>query len=144
MIQDDPQQVRLAPGVVIDADRLQFRFVASAGPGGQNVNKRATKAELRLLIDDLPISTGARARLANLAGQRATVAGELIIVSDRHRSQRRNREDCLDRLRRLVAHAITPPKPRRPTRPTRASVRRRLDAKRQRSETKQRRRPPQD
>jgi ribosome-associated protein len=142
--QDDPQQVRLAPGVVIDADMLRFRFVASAGPGGQNVNKRATKAELRVVIDDLPITAGAKLRLAQLAGQRATDAGELIIVSERHRSQRRNRDDCVDRLSRLVAHAITPPKPRRPTRPTRSSIRRRLDAKRQRSETKQRRRPPQD
>jgi ribosome-associated protein len=140
--QEDRQYLRLAPGVVVSAEAVQFRFVASAGPGGQNVNKRATKAELRIGIDDLPISEGAKARLVRLAGQRATSGGELIIVSDRFRSQRRNRDDCVDRLRRLVAHAIAVPKPRRPTRPTLGSVRRRLETKKQRAEVKRLRRPP--
>jgi ribosome-associated protein len=133
---------RLAPGVTVPEDALRFQFVSSSGPGGQNVNRRATKAELRVHLDAIGLPDDARARLESLAGSRAVASGELIIVSDRFRSQRRNRDDCLDRLRRLVVRALQRPRTRRPTRPTRASVRRRLEEKSRRSDTKKLRRPP--
>lgn len=140
----DASGVELAPGVRVPENAVRFSFTSSAGPGGQNVNKRATKAELRLALADLPIPEPARARLAALAGQRLTEAGEILIASDEHRSQGRNRAECLDRLRDLIVRALVAPKKRRPSRPTRGSIERRLDTKRKRSEAKRRRRPPPD
>lgn len=140
--QDEEGAIRLGPGVGVREEDLRFQFVSSGGPGGQNVNRRATKAELRVWLDALGLAPDARERLERLAGQRATSAGELIVTSDQYRSQRRNRDDCIERLRRLVVRALERPKVRRPTRPTRGSVERRLDAKRQRSDIKRRRKPP--
>lgn len=143
MTSDPPQGgERLAPGVIVPEEALRFQFVSSSGPGGQNVNKRATKAELRVHIDALGLDDDARQRLERLAGSRAIASGELIIVGERYRSQRRNRQDCLERLRQLVVRALERPKKRRPTRPTRGSVRRRLDEKSRRGEIKRLRRPP--
>lgn len=143
--EDHHGQVRLAPGVFVRDDDLTFRAVRSAGPGGQNVNKRSTKVELRIAIDAIPLDRGARTRLARLAASRLTDAGEIIITADEERSQRRNRDAALARLRELVARALVRPKPRKPTRPTRGSVERRIREKKQRAETKRlRRRPPRD
>src|SRR5690606_11337029 len=90
---DGPEQhggrgagVEIAPGVHAPPGALRFTFVSSAGPGGQNVNKRATKAELRIGLAELPLAPDAAARLARLAGSRLTDAGELVITSDEHRS----------------------------------------------------------
>src|SRR4051812_37463595 len=127
-----PGSVTLAPGVYIDAGMLAFSFASSSGPGGQNVNKKATKAELRVPLYFLPIPEDARHRLAVLAGQRLTASGELVITSDEHRSQNRNKAECLARLRKLVVRAMVVPRPRRPTRPSRGSVERRLQSKKTR------------
>lgn len=123
--------VEIAPGVAVPSDTLRFSFAQSGGPGGQNVNKRATKAELRLRLDDLPIPGDARERLADLAGRRLTEAGELVITSEEYRSQARNRAACLERLREMIVRALVRPRRRRPTRPTRGSVERRLTEKKQ-------------
>lgn len=139
--------VEIAPGVLVREDALRFTFARSSGPGGQNVNKRSTKAELRVAIADLPIPRDAASRLVRLAGPawgRVTDAGELLLVADDERSQRQNREECLDRLRRLVVASMVRPKPRRPTKPTKGSQRRRIEAKKQRGQTKQARRRPAD
>lgn len=125
-------------------EALSWSFVRSAGPGGQNVNKRATKAVLRARIDGLGLSEPQRARLVHLAGSLATDAGEVIISSDSTRSQERNRDDCLRRLGDLVRRARTKPKTRRKTKPSKGAVQRRIDAKKQRGETKRRRRGPID
>jgi ribosome-associated protein len=129
--------IEIAPGVRVAPFLLQFSFASSSGPGGQNVNKRATKAELRIPIGELPISDDARLRLAALAGRRLTERGELVITSDEQRSQAQNRAACLERLRELLVRALVRPKRRRPTKPSRGSVERRLDAKRARSARKQ-------
>lgn len=129
---------------VIPAHALRFAFVRSSGPGGQNVNKRATQAQLRVRIDDIPVSPAAARRLRTLAGAKLTDADEILISSDRERSQRRNIEACLDRLRTLVLRALTPPKKRVATKPTRASKERRLKAKSQKSERKANRRDVRD
>lgn len=122
--------VRLAPGV------LEFRAVRSSGPGGQNVNKVSTKVELRVHAADLPLDPGATARLRELAGRRLTSAGELVIAADEYRSQSRNREECLRRLRELLVSAMARPKRRVKTKPTRGSQQRRIDAKKQRGDIK--------
>jgi len=138
---DDPISPgqEIAPGVRIDPGLLKFAASRSSGPGGQNVNKVSTRIELRVALSDLPIPPTARTRLKRLAGRRVTAEGDLLIASDEHRSQVRNRAECLDRLRDLVIRALTPPKPRRPTKPTKGSKERRLKGKRERSEVKKRR-----
>lgn len=132
--------VEIAPGVRIPDAALRFTFVAASGPGGQNVNKRATKAVLRLAIDDLPVSQRVRARVARLGkGWLVGDDGELVIAADEHRSQRRNRDACLERLRELLVRAMAKPKPRIPTKPKRGAIERRLQAKREQGEKKRRR-----
>jgi ribosome-associated protein len=121
-------------------------FSRSRGPGGQSVNKVSTRCELRVAIDAIEgLNERSRRRLERLAGRRLTVEGEIVLHADRFRSQRRNREDGLDRLKELVLRAVREPRPRVPTRPTRASVERRLTEKRRKGEVKERRkRPPEE
>lgn len=133
----------IAPGVRVDPAVIQVDFVSSSGPGGQNVNKRATKAQLRIAISDIPIPDQARDRLVVLAGTRVTSDGVLLLSSDETRSQKRNRQACLSRLRELIVRATHPPSVRKPTRVPRRAIERRLDDKRRRSDTKQNRKPPQ-
>jgi ribosome-associated protein len=121
-----------APGVRVPGWALRWRAVRSGGPGGQNVNKVASKVELRVAvaaIDGLTAKTGARLR--SLAGARLTLGEELVITSDLSRDQGRNLDDAVDKLRRLLERAQALPRPRRATRPSAGSVRRRLDAKKQ-------------
>ncbi|HZW09175.1 MAG TPA: alternative ribosome rescue aminoacyl-tRNA hydrolase ArfB [Phycisphaerales bacterium] len=138
--------VEIAPGVRLPPAALRFSYASSSGPGGQNVNKRATKAVLRVALDDLPVDARVRARLERfakgwLAGDSDDgAAPELVIHADEHRSQRRNREACLERLRELLVRAMARPKPRVATRPGRGAVERRLRAKREQAEKKGRRR----
>ena len=113
---------------------LTWRFVRAPGPGGQNVNKVATAAELRFDARVLPDQV--RARLKSLAGRRLGRDGTLVLHARRFRSQERNRADALDRLLALLRQAATPPTPRRPTRPSAGAKRRRLETKRRRSRLK--------
>jgi len=129
-------RVEVAPGVRLAPAELVFAFSSSSGPGGQNVNKRATKAELRVRLDAIPLSGRARDRLVLLAGKRLTDSGEIVLVADEHRSQGQNRGECLDRLRELLVEAMAVPRTRRKTRPSRGSVERRLADKERRSERK--------
>jgi ribosome-associated protein len=135
-----PWGLEIAPGVRVAAEAVRFSFVSSGGPGGQNVNKRATKAEMRVFLADLPLHPEALERLVALAGQRVTEAGELVITADEHRSQGRNRAECLARLRELIVRAKVRPRKRKATRPGRGAVERRLMAKREMAEKKSRRR----
>jgi ribosome-associated protein len=128
--------IHVAPGVAIPEHALTFAFSSSGGPGGQNVNKRATKAELRVLLIAIPISDRARARLADMAGKRLGSEGEVIITADEHRSQGRNKDACIDRLRELVLRAMPDPKPRRPTKPSKGAKMRRLETKKRDSNIK--------
>ncbi|MEW6755757.1 MAG: alternative ribosome rescue aminoacyl-tRNA hydrolase ArfB [Candidatus Latescibacterota bacterium] len=134
----------VAPDLVIPAEELRFTFDRSPGPGGQNVNKTNTRAELRFDVVGSPsLTEEQRARLVASLGGGLTQAGLLIVRSARFRSQRRNREDCLARFRALLAELLKPPPPRRrPTRPGRAAVGRRLAKKRHHSEKKALRRFP--
>jgi ribosome-associated protein len=134
--------IPLAPGVRVAPSVVTFSFASSSGPGGQNVNKKATKAELRIRLADIPIPPDARERLASLAGRRLTDAGELVIAADEYRSQGRNRDACLERLRELIVQAQVRPKRRRATRPSRGAVERRIEAKKHRSARKRARGGP--
>ncbi len=128
--------------ILVPESELRFAFSRSAGPGGQNVNKVETKAELRWDVGATnALDAGQRDRLRVRAGRRVNAAGELILVSQRFRDRGRNTADCVAKLRALLAEIAEPPRPRRPTRPTRAAVERRLRAKRVRGAAKRRRRP---
>jgi ribosome-associated protein len=150
MSADDPQAWRAAdpagdeiiPGVRIPESAMRFQYARSGGPGGQNVNKLNTKAELWVPLAAISgLSGRAMARLRAMAGKRLTGAGEILITAETERSQERNRAAVLDRLRALLAAAAHEPKPRRKTKPSRAAKRRRLEAKKQRSQIKSARRP---
>lgn len=140
---DEPARgVRLAPGVRVPPAVLRFSFVASGGPGGQNVNKRSTKAVLRVAVRDLNLPEEAGERLRALAPHWLTREDELVIACEGTRSQHRNREACLEMLGEAVRRAMVRPKSRRPTRPSRGAVERRLESKKQRSDLKRTRRNP--
>ena len=134
--------IRITQSISIADDEVTFEFVRSPGPGGQNVNKVSTAAQLRFDVTASDsLSDTVKQRLRTFAGRRITAAGVLIIQARRYRSQARNRDDALDRFVDLVRRATARPKVRRKTKPTAASKRRRLDAKRRKSITKQRRGP---
>lgn len=127
----------------IPDDELHWSFVRSGGPGGQNVNKVASKAVLRWNLAVSPaVPDEVKNRFRAQQRRRITTAGEVVISSQRFRDQERNRQDCLDKLRDLLLQAAARPRPRKPTRPSRGSQVRRVEAKRRRSATKARRQRP--
>jgi ribosome-associated protein len=124
-------------------DELSWQFSRSGGPGGQNVNKVASKAMLRWNVTaSASVPTEVKSRLRALYRGRFTTEGILVLASQRFRDQERNRQDCLEKLREMVRHAATPPRARKPSRPTRGSKERRLHAKKRRAAAKSSRRPP--
>lgn len=129
--------LEISPTLAIPDDELVERFVRSAGPGGQNVNKVATAVELRFDIAQSPsLPEPVRARLLAKRDRRLTDEGVLVINAQRFRTQERNREDAKERLAAFVAAGLVAPKPRIATRPSRASKERRLGAKRERGTIK--------
>jgi ribosome-associated protein len=127
----------LPSGLVIPAAELVERFSRSSGPGGQSVNTADSRVELEYdVAASTVLSETQRTRaLGNLASR--LVEGKLVIDASEHRSQHRNRVAARERLADLLRTALAPPPPpRRPTRPSRRARQRRLDAKRQRGETK--------
>jgi ribosome-associated protein len=131
--------LRIARDLMIDEDDLDISFVRASGPGGQNVNKLATAAQLRFDTKRIAFPDDAAARLMRLAGQRMTKDGVIVIHAQRFRTQERNRSDAIERLVELLREATMRPIPRRPTRPTLASKTRRLDSKKRRGDIKARR-----
>jgi ribosome-associated protein len=133
--------LEIAPGVSVAADAIRLQFARSGGPGGQNVNKLNTKAQLWVRIDHIVgLSNRALARLRTLAGSRLTQQDEIHLRAETERSQEANREEVFERLRELIVQARVEPKPRRKTRPSRASKQRRLESKRRRGQIKSGRR----
>jgi len=122
----------------IPARDLAFVAVRSSGPGGQNVNKVASKVELRLDLSRCSaLSEAVKARLRATCRSRLDAEGKLVVVSQRTRDQHQNLEDARDKLALLIVRAATPPKPRTATKPTRGSKRRRLEQKRHQAHKKQ-------
>lgn len=130
--------IEVTPAIQLADEEVQLRAVRASGPGGQHVNKVSTAIELRFDVRASPsLPERARARLYELAGNRLTMDGVLVLLAQEHRSQELNRQAAIERLVELVREAARPPPPpRKKTRPTKASKERRLKAKAQRSGVK--------
>jgi ribosome-associated protein len=136
-----PDPIDVAPHVRVPASALSMRAVRAAGPGGQNVNKVASKVELRVDLARIEgLSAAARGRLLALCAGRRASDGRLVVRSQRSRDQHRNLEDARERVRQLVVLSLKEPRLRRPTRPARAARERRLVEKRQAGDRKRARR----
>ncbi|MBN9595021.1 MAG: aminoacyl-tRNA hydrolase [Afipia sp.] len=128
--------IRVTRDITIDEKDLDIAFVRASGPGGQNVNKLSTAAQLRFDVNRISLAPDVMTRLTALAGQRMTKDGVVVIHAQRFRTQERNRADAIDRLLELLREASIRPKPRRATRPTLGSKMRRLDGKKRRGDIK--------
>lgn len=122
--------INITPHIIIPTAELQFSFIASPGPGGQNVNKVATGVQLRFnVLQTSALPEDVKERLILLLGSRLTSQGDLVIKATRFRTQERNKQDAMNRLAAFIKSVLTPPKKRRKTRPTFSSVQKRLKSK---------------
>jgi ribosome-associated protein len=127
----------------IPENELEITFARSSGPGGQNVNKRDTKAVVRWRVEESSAYTDEQKRwIAEALANRMSRQGFVVISSDAERSREMNRRRAIETLQRLVSDALTPEEERIPTKPTKASKERRLEEKARRSDIKKSRRKP--
>jgi ribosome-associated protein len=137
--------IRITERISIDESELDLSFIRASGPGGQHVNKSATAVQLRFDVANSPsLPAGVRQRLIEQAGNRMTQSGVLVIDASEYRSQTRNREEAIRRLKTLIRQAAHEPKRRRKTRVPKGAQERRLENKRRRSEKKRFRKTPRD
>ncbi len=123
-------RIDIVPGLSIDAGELDISFIQASGPGGQNVNKVATAAQLRFdARHSLSLPNEVKVRLQALAGQRLTNDGVIVMTGRQHRTQDRNRQDVIDRLITMIREASVRPVKRRATKPSFGEKQRRLEAK---------------
>ena len=122
--------------VNIPQESITFEYFRASGPGGQNVNKVSTAVRLRFDVASANLPHAVQTRLENLAGNKMTKEGVLIIESSQYRTRNRNQAEAYARLESMLVRAEKPPKKRRKTKPTRASVKKRVDAKKRRGNVK--------
>jgi ribosome-associated protein len=135
------RDIVVTPRLTIPAGELGIAFARSGGPGGQNVNKVASKVDLRWNpTTSTALTEDDRNWLLSRLANRLTNDGELIVTSTLTRDQIKNRDDAMSKMALIVRAALDRPKNRRATRPTRASKRRRVEGKRHRAEIKRNRR----
>jgi ribosome-associated protein len=128
----------LTPDISIPDEELEWKFIRSSGPGGQNVNKVASAAQLRFLLpQNTSLPVAARNRLRRLAGQKLVDDGTILFKSTSERTQEGNRRAAQARLEALLRAALIEPKIRKKARPTKSSQQRRLDKKKRRGAAKQ-------
>jgi ribosome-associated protein len=138
--------IEITSSISIDENELRLDYIHASGPGGQNVNKVASTAQLRFDIRKTQsLTPDVKERLIKLAGNRVTKEEILIIEAKRYRTQEQNRSDAIDRLVHLVQKAVVEPRKRTATRPSAAARESRIRAKKQRGEIKRdRRSTPED
>ncbi|HNW14313.1 MAG TPA: alternative ribosome rescue aminoacyl-tRNA hydrolase ArfB [Anaerolineaceae bacterium] len=135
--------IEITPSLSLDDSEIQFDFIRASGPGGQNVNKIASVAQLRFDIRSTSsLDAEVKERLIKLAGSRVTENGILILEAKRFRTQEQNRADAIARLVSLIQKALEKPRLRRATRPSRASQAARVESKKKRGEIKRSRHSP--
>ena len=140
-----PDAIRISNRVVVPGSELSLSFARSGGPGGQHVNKTATKVVLRWNARGSSALSEEDLRwLEKRLEKRLTTDGDLLVTVETHRDQKRNIEVALSRFEAMVRMAIRRPVPRKKTKPSRAARQRRLDEKKRRSARKQERRRPPD
>jgi ribosome-associated protein len=128
--------IEITPSIQMDERELQIDYIRASGPGGQNVNKVATAAQLRFDVRASSLPEDIKERLTRLAGNRMTSEGVLLIEAKRFRTQQQNREDAIRRFIELVRKSLIKPKARRKTKPTQAAKEERLKEKKRRGEIK--------
>ena len=134
--------IRITHSIWLDEKAVEESFIRASGPGGQNVNKVSTAVLLRVSLDKADLAPAVRARLERLAGRRLTLEGEILITSQRHRTQERNRAEAMGMLIALIQRASVAPVRRVATKPSFGARQRRMDEKTHRGRIKNTRTGP--
>lgn len=142
-VESDNNVLVVTEKIRVPLKELQFTYVRSQGPGGQNVNKLNTKAVMRwAVVNNETLPDGVRLRFLERHKHRITNDGDLILTSQRFRDRGRNIEDCLEKLRQLISDVAVAPTKRKSTKPTKGSKRRRRKSKEENAQKKKMRKPP--